>query len=112
MRLRVPCVAALLAVTLGAPSAQAAPRSWYDYYLNARDRLIPQKKYREAIASLEQAVKIKPDSALEEQTYGLEFIDYLPYYSLGLCNLRTGDLNTALQMFNIEEERGVVKRRA
>jgi tetratricopeptide (TPR) repeat protein len=102
MRLRVPLLA-VLAVALSASSTPAAPRSWYDHYLIARDRQIPTKKYREAIANLEQAVKLKPDSDLEVQTYGLEFIDYLPYFYQGKCYLALGDYDSAIRFFNMEE---------
>ena len=102
MRLRVPFVA-VLAVALGAPSTHAAPRTWYDNYLEATERLIPEKKYREAIAKLEQAVKVKPESAIQEQTYGLEFIDYFPYFYQGKCYLALGDYNSAIRFFNMEE---------
>src|SRR6266851_4882162 len=103
MRLRAPFVAGLLVLALGAPSVQAAPRSWYAYYLDARYKLIPAKKYREAIASLEQAVKLKPESDLEVQTYGLEFIDYLPYFYQGKCYLALGEYDSAIRFFNIEQ---------
>src|SRR5882672_9046725 len=103
MRLRAPFVAGLLVLALGAPSTQAAPRSWYAYYLDARDKLIPAKKYREALTSLEQAVKLKPESDLEVQTYGLEFIDYLPYFYQGKCYLALGDHDSAIRLFNIEQ---------
>jgi tetratricopeptide (TPR) repeat protein len=103
MRLRAPFVAGLLLLALGAPSVQAAPRSWYAYYLDAKDKLIPAKKYREAIASLEQAVKLKPESDLEVQTYGLEFIDYLPYFYQGKCYLALGEYDSAIRFFNIEQ---------
>jgi tetratricopeptide (TPR) repeat protein len=99
-------VVALLAVATPA----FAVKEWYVYYLDATEEDIRAGRYEEAKRSLEEAIRLKPTPALNERTYGLEFIDYLPYYYLGLCHLRTGDLNTALQMFNIEVERGVVKR--
>ena len=101
----------LAAVALLAVAGPAfAVKEWYVYYLDATEDDIKAGRYEQAKKSLEEAIRLKPTPALNERTYGLEFIDYLPYYYLGLCNLRTGDLNTALQMFNIEEERGVVKR--
>jgi tetratricopeptide (TPR) repeat protein len=111
MRLRVPFVAVLV-VALGAPSTQAAPRSWYEYYLNARDRLIPNKRYPEAIASLEQAIKLKPDSALEEQTYGLQFIDYFPYFYQAKCYLALGDYNSTIRFLNFEQVKGKIQLRS
>jgi len=87
-----------------------AVKEWYDHYLEARDSRIPAKQYAEAIKSLEAAVRLRPASALNEQMYGLRFVDYLPYYWLGLCYLRTGDFNSAIRMFNIEEKQGAVRR--
>ena len=109
MRLRVPFVA-VLAVALSASSTHAAPRTWYDNYLEAKERLIPNKEYRKAIANLEQAVKVKPDSALEEQTYGLEFIDYLPYFYQAKCYLALGDYDSAIRFLNLEQAKGKIQR--
>jgi len=112
MRLRAPFVAGLLVLALGAPSVQAAPRSWYAYYLDARDKHIPAKRWKNALEELEQAVKLKPDSVLNEQTYGLNFEDYLPYFYEGKCHFALGDFNSAMRMFNIEEKAGKIQQRA
>jgi tetratricopeptide (TPR) repeat protein len=85
-------------------------KEWYDHYLLARDRLMPAGRWAEAITSLQAAVRLKPVPAVNEQTYGLQFVDYLPYYQLGICYLRNGDLNSAIGMFNTEEEKGQIKR--
>ncbi len=54
---------------------------------------------------------LKPGSALNEQTYGVNFVDfYVPYYWMGVCYLRTGDDVHALEMFKKEQEKGVIKR--
>src|SRR5687767_4776407 len=87
-----------------------AVKEWYDYYIEARDERIPGKQYPEAIKSLEAAVRLRPASALNEQMYGLRFVDYLPYYWLGVAHLRTGDFNSAIRMFNIEERQGAVRK--
>jgi len=99
---------ALLALLAASPAW--AVREWYDYYLQARDRLIREGKCAEAIPSLQEAIRLKPNPALNEQTYGLQFVDYTPYYYLGMCHVRTGDFNTAMRMFNIEEDRGAIKK--
>ena len=110
MRLRVPTfVAVLLVLASGAPARAA--QTWYGYYLDARDRSIPDKDYRKALALLDQAIKLKPESALNEQTYGVEFIDYFPYFYQGQCHLALGDYKTAVQLFNLEEQKGKIKGR-
>jgi Tfp pilus assembly protein PilF len=98
--------AAVLAVSVPA----FAVKEWYVYYLDAIEGDMKAGRYEEAKNSLKEAIRLKPGPAINERTYGLEFIDYFPYYYLGLCHLRTGDLNLALQTFSIEEERGVIKR--
>jgi tetratricopeptide (TPR) repeat protein len=112
MRLRVPSLAVLLLLSAGAPLT-AAPNTWYGHYLDARDKYIPAKRYKEALDSLDQAVRLKPDSALNAQTYGLEFIDYLPYFYQAKCHLALNppDYNTAIRLFNIEEKKGRIKER-
>jgi tetratricopeptide (TPR) repeat protein len=87
-----------------------AVKTWYDHYFEATRGHMPAGRYQEAIKSLEEAVRLKAAPAVNEQTYGLQFIDYLPYYYMGVCYLRLGDLNTAIQMFNVEETRGAIKR--
>ena len=99
----------VLALVLAASPAWAV-KEWYDHYLEARDRLIRDGKYDEAIKSLQEAVRLRPTPGLNEQTYGLQFVDYLPYYHLGLCYLKNGDFNSAMRMFNIEEDRGAIRK--
>jgi hypothetical protein len=102
---------AVLALALGLAAAPAwAQKEWYDYYLKARDELIPDGKCAEALKSLEAAVRIKPLPALNEQTYGLQFVDYLPYYYQGVCYLKMEDLNSAVRFFNIEEDKQAIRK--
>jgi len=99
-----------LVLLLFAAAPAWAVKEWYDHYLAARDNLIPAGKYAEAITSLQEAIRLKPNPGVNERTYGMWSVDYLPYYYLGLCYLRTGDLNSATRYFNIEEARGEIKR--
>jgi tetratricopeptide (TPR) repeat protein len=57
-------------------------------------------------------VKLKPGPVLNEQTYGLQFIDYTPYYWMGVCYLKTEDYPHALEMFKKEEDFGAIKKSA
>ena len=108
MRLRGSLLAVVLASAAGAP-LQAAPNTWYGYYLDATDKLIPAKRYKEAIESLDQAIKLRSESGLNQQTYGLEFIEYLPYFYEGQCYLALGQYNSAIRFFNIEEKQGKIQ---
>ncbi len=55
-------------------------------------------------------MKLKPGSALNEQTYGLQFEQYIPYYYMGVCYLKLGENKPALEMFKKEEERGAIRK--
>jgi hypothetical protein len=103
--------ACLLLPLLLAAAPALAIRDWYHHYLDARDRLIPGQRWDEAIQNLREAQKLKPGSALNEQSYGLQIFDYFPYYYQGLCHLRQGDAPAAILMFNIEERQGFIKQR-
>jgi hypothetical protein len=90
------------------PRPAWAVKEWYDQYLLARDQLMREQRWSEALASLQEAVKLRPTPALNEQTYGLQFVDYLPYYHMGACYLKLGDYNSAIRMFNISEKHGAI----
>jgi len=102
---------ALAALCFGLAASPAwAVKEWYDHYLDARDKLIPRGHCTEAVRSLREAVRLKPNPALDEQTYGLQFVDYLPYYHIGVCHLRNGDFVEAVRMFGLEEEYGAIRK--
>jgi tetratricopeptide (TPR) repeat protein len=111
MARRARLVTAVLLLVLAAAPVWAV-QEWYDYYLQATRSQIPAGRYQDAIQGLQAAVRLKPTPGTNEQTYGLQFVDYLPYYYLGVCHLKTGDFDTAMRMFNIEEDRGAIKRTA
>src|SRR5688572_10909231 len=107
--MRVRTAGAALLVLACAARADAVG-TWYDYYLEARDKHLPAQRWEPALASLRQAVKLKPDSGVEQRTYGMEFIDYFPYYYQGVVHHRTQQWDAAILMFNIEEKAGAIKR--
>lgn len=107
-RRRGPAWAVLALLVLALPAH--AVREWYDYYLEATDRHMPAGRWQPALESLQKAVRLKPSSALREQTYGLEFIDYLPYYQMAVCQLRLGNPKEALELLRAEEDRGAIRK--
>ncbi len=87
-----------------------AVREWHDLYSEG-EQLMRQEKYKDAIDAFTAATRLKPDSELNARPYGVLFIDYLPYYQMGICQLKLGDFNAAIRMFNIEElSRGAIKK--
>ena len=109
MRLRVPCLALVLLLGMGA-SLQAA-NTWYGYYLDARDKYIPARKWDLCLTALNEAIRLKPEPAVNEQTYGLDFVHYFPYFLEGQCYLGKGDYDSAIRLFNIEESKKQIQRR-
>jgi len=108
MRLRVVLLASVL---LASPAPSWPAGSWYDYYLDAIDKDIPNKRWAEAIKKLKEARRLKPESALHAATYGLNFVPYFPYYYEGMAYLRSGEHATAIIFFNTEEKKGVIKNK-
>jgi tetratricopeptide (TPR) repeat protein len=109
---RLPCLASLaLLLCLGVVASAWAVDEWYELYMTAKDRQIPRGQLNEAIRNLKAAVHLKPSSGLDQQTYGLQFTDYFPYYYLGLCHSRLGDSRTALSYFDKELSYGAVRGR-
>jgi AAA ATPase-like protein len=99
------------ACLLSASAASAAPREWYEFYFDARDRYIPAKRWADALAALQEATRLKPESGLDERTYGMEFVDYFPYFYEGQCHLALGEFDSAQRLFNIEESKRQITRR-
>jgi hypothetical protein len=108
MRLRTAGMA-LFVLAIAVPSG--AVGTWYEYYLDARDKHIPAQQWDAALASLKQAVKLKPDSGVDQRTYGMEFLDYFPSYYQGVVHHRRQEWDTAILMFNIEEKAGAIKKK-
>jgi tetratricopeptide (TPR) repeat protein len=99
-----------LVLVLAAAVPALAAREWYDYYLQARDRDIPDKKWTQCAANLSEALRLRPTPATNVQTYGLQFVEYLPYYYLGICQQGLSEHQAAIDAFNRSEQLGVIKK--
>jgi hypothetical protein len=99
-------LAAVLAVALPARAA----REWYDYYLQARDRDLPARRFADCVKNLRDALRLRPLPGNNVRTYGVEFVDYLPHYYLGVCLQGEGEHPAAIEEFNRSEELGAIKK--
>lgn len=100
---------ALSALLLAAAPARGS-KEWYDHYREGM-ALARRGNCQAAIRSFQAAARLKPASGLNERTYGMDFVDsYLPYYQQGACQLRVGDHNAALLLFNTEDKQGAIKK--
>ncbi len=86
-----------------------AIKGWDDHYAEGL-ALLHDGQYKQALQSFQEAVKLKPDSDVNARSYGMEFVQYLPYYQMGVCHLRLRDHQNAILSFNIEERNGAIKR--
>jgi tetratricopeptide (TPR) repeat protein len=103
--------ASVLVLLLTGLAASADAQEWYEHYLAARDRYIPAGQCPAAVRELRAAIRLKPASRVDEQTYSLWFVDYFPYYHLGLCQLRMGDARAAVASFDAEEKQAAIQKK-
>ena len=99
-----------LVLALAAAGPALAAREWYDYYLQARDKDIPGRKWSDCVRNLREALRLRPTPATNVQTYGLQFVDYLPHYYLGVCLQGEQENSAAIDAFNREEQQGAIKK--
>ena len=102
----------LLALGLGLAAAlpARAAREWYDYYLQARDRDIPARRWSDCVKNLREALRLRSTPASNVRTYGVEFVDYLPHYYLGVCLQGEQEHSAAIDEFNRAEQLGTIKK--
>jgi tetratricopeptide (TPR) repeat protein len=102
--------ALLLVCLLALPAPRAwAVREWHDHYAEG-EAALRQGRFQQALKAFQDAVRLKSESELNARPYGMEFVEYVPYYKQGICYLKLGDFNSAERMFNIEEDKGAIKR--
>jgi tetratricopeptide (TPR) repeat protein/Cdc6-like AAA superfamily ATPase len=99
-----------LAFAASSPLPALAAREWYDYYLQARDRDIPEKRWTDCVKDLRSAMRLRPTAGTNVRTYGQWFVDYLPEHYLGVCLLRMEDYVGAVEAFDRAEQQGAVKK--
>jgi len=63
---------------------------WYENYENAK-KAIDKQRWEQALNLLNSALDVKSKPRANAKTYGLRFIDYLPYLYRGIANYNLGD---------------------
>jgi len=99
-----------LVLCLAAALPARAAREWYDYYFQARDQDIPARRWADCVRNIDQALKLRPNPGTNVRTYGMPFIDYLPYYLRGLCLQGQEDYRGAIEAFDREEAAGAIRK--
>lgn len=96
----------LLLVFLGVSMAD----TWHANYENAM-KAVRKKQWREAIPYLELAIAERAEPKLKKRTVGMRFIDYLPYFHLGLAYYKAGRWEKAKTAFEEALNYGVVRNK-
>jgi len=102
-------LASLLLLLLGPRPARAVDE-WYDYYLQARDKDIPAERWDACVENINQALRLRSRAGVNIQTYGLQFLEYLPHFQMGRCLLGQEKYVEAIEAFNRSESAGAVTR--
>jgi tetratricopeptide (TPR) repeat protein len=109
-RVPVRLLLAGLLLLLLAPRPARAVDEWYDHYLQARDKDIPAERWEACVENIDAALRLRSRPGTDIQTYGLQFLDYLPYHYKGLCLLRQEKYADAIEAFNRAENAVAVTR--
>jgi len=88
-----------------------AEEPWYKIYDDALKN-IEACRWEEAIQQLEGLITKKIQPNLQEPTYGIHYLEYLPYYHLGQAYFLWGDYHKALEAFQQAEKYQAVKSSA
>lgn len=83
---------------------------WYEDYL-AGLKKIEKSDWGEAAEYFKKALEKNPDSQLKARTYGINFIDYFPYFYLGLANYNLNNMEEAVKNFSKELEYDFIKKK-
>ena len=96
---------AAAAIVLIAGPAAADP--WYEHYANAQQAL-EQEDWTVAVEQLNAALEKKGDSGARTRSYGMNVVEYFPYFRLGVAYYHLGQLDAALQAFETEARLGAI----
>jgi tetratricopeptide (TPR) repeat protein len=92
-------LAVTAAVAFGSTVQLLAQTPWYVRY---EDALTAQgrREWSRSVSLLKEALAEKSGERLKAKTYGLRFVNYLPYYSLGVAYYYLQDRQNALACFD------------
>jgi hypothetical protein len=96
---------AAAAIVLIAGPAAADP--WYEHYANAQQAL-EQEDWTVAVQQLNAALEKKGDSGARARSYGMNVVEYFPYFRLGVAYYHLGQFDAALQAFETEARLGAI----
>jgi tetratricopeptide (TPR) repeat protein len=88
-------------------TSPAAADPWYEHYANA-ERALGQEEWTVAVRQLNAALEKKGDSGARVRSYGMNVVEYFPYFRLGVAYYHLGQFDAALQAFETEARLGAI----
>ena len=88
-------------------TSPAAADPWYEHYANA-ERALEQQEWTVAVQQLNAALEKKGDSGARARSYGMNVVEYFPYFGLGVAYYHLGQFDAALQAFETEARLGAI----
>lgn len=107
MRIRIKTI--LSGVCILAVSVGLFGDVWYNNYEKARTAA-EEKKWDEVIQYINAALEDKSEPRYNAKTYGLNFVNYFPYYYLGLAHYGSGRYKEAQDAFERSLNFGDIKK--
>ncbi|MDQ1351753.1 MAG: Tetratricopeptide repeat protein [Acidobacteriota bacterium] len=86
-----------------------AAMEWYVHYTKAM-KAFESKDWPETIRQIQEALKDKPEPKLKARMTGIDFVDYLPYYYIGVSYYNLGNFKEAQAAFVKSQDFGEIKK--
>ncbi|NCF23304.1 MAG: hypothetical protein GWP60_02095 [Gammaproteobacteria bacterium] len=101
------CTILLAAAAIVLIAGPVAADPWYEHYANALQAL-EQQEWTVAVQQLNAALEKKGDSGARARSYGMNVVEYFPYFRLGVAYYHLGQFDAALQAFETEARLGAI----
>ena len=101
------CTILLAAAAIVLIAGPVAADPWYEHYANAL-RALEQQEWTVAVQQLNAALEKKGDSGARARSYGMNVVEYFPYFRLGVAYYHLGQFDAALQAFETEARLGAI----
>lgn len=86
-----------------------AAMEWYVHY-NKALKAFESKDWLEAIRQIQEGLKDKPEPKVKARMTGIDFVDYLPYYYMGVSYYNLGNFKEAQAAFVKSLDFGEIKK--
>ncbi len=83
---------------------------WFNHYEKAM-KAFTEKNWNQTISNLTEAIREKQEPKINCKTWGVRFVDYLPYYYMGTSYFYLGNYEQAKFYFNKSLEYGEIKKK-